>query len=151
MKKEIKWLLLKKIDVWLKGRAPGSRGYNSMVRLQKEASKSGAEVTDEYVKNLNKQFNGINSMVVKYSWTDEGRAEAEAIRKGTFVDKTDGDVPDKSEEAAISFDDQGNVIDKSTGTETSVTLNSIKDGSIVHTHPNDKGLSKCRYRSCYIW
>ena len=41
----------------------------------------------------------------------------------------------------MSFDDQGNVIDKSTGTETSVTLNIIKDGSIVHTHPNDKGLS----------
>ena len=133
--------LLKKIDAWLKGRAPGSRGYNSMVRLQKEASKSGAEVTDEYVDNLNKQFNGINSMVIKYSWTDEGRAEAEAIRKGTFVDKTDGAAPDKSEEVAMSFDDQGNVIDKSTGTETSVTLNSIKDGSIVHTHPNDKGLS----------
>lgn len=133
--------LLKKIDTWLKGRAPGSRGYNSMVRLQKEASKSGAEVTDEYVDNLIKQFNGIESQVIKYSWTDEGRAEAEAIRKGTFVDKTDGTAPDKSEEAAISFDDQGNVIDKSTGTETSVTLNSIKDGSIVHTHPNDKGLS----------
>jgi len=142
--------LLKRIDTWLKGRAPGSRGYNSMVRLQKEASKAGDEVTDEYVKNLNKQFNGINKLAIKYSWTDEGRAESDAIHKGTFVDKTDGEVPDKPEkptgevtleESAISFDKYGIPIDKRVGSKHSVDINATKNGSIVHTHPNNTGLS----------